>query len=381
MRSTSLKATLTTATLVSAGVLLTAGSSPAATVDVYLRAESSTKTLPGGATVPMWGFVCASGSNPNCVPSTSGAPRINAAAGDDLTIHLTNTLPTPVSIVIPGQAGGGDPTWTMDAQSPPRRRVHSLTSETAAGTTATPGGPEMYTWTSLRPGTYLFHSGTQPSIQVPMGLYGALVVGGAGGTCSSGQSAYPDPPSGVNRSCHDAAALVVFGELDPVQNQRVADAVAAHVSLTNQCVKLADWIASPPPGTIGYPCTVNYNPTYFLVNGAPYDKAAPPPPVPAGAPSNRLLLRLVNAGLRSHAPVVVSLDTALIAEDGNPYPGLPQAQVCHTKVPVDVRRHCRCRLRGPLYDSLSEGDDGIPSAQAVEGCECDPELFLRNSSG
>ncbi len=28
----------------------------------------------------------------------------------------------------------------------------------------------------LRPGTYLIHSGTQPSIQQPMGLYGVLVV-------------------------------------------------------------------------------------------------------------------------------------------------------------------------------------------------------------
>ena len=29
---------------------------------------------------------------------------------------------------------------------------------------------------NLRPGTYLIHSGTQPSIQHPMGLYGVLVV-------------------------------------------------------------------------------------------------------------------------------------------------------------------------------------------------------------
>jgi len=32
------------------------------------------------------------------------------------------------------------------------------------------------TWSGLRPGTYLFESGTHPSIQGPMGLYGILVV-------------------------------------------------------------------------------------------------------------------------------------------------------------------------------------------------------------
>ena len=45
----------------------------------------------------------------------------------------------------------------------------------------------------------------------------------------------------------------------------------------------------------------------------------------AGAPGNSVLLRFLNAGLRSHTPAIVGLDMGLVAEDGNPYPGLDQA--------------------------------------------------------
>ncbi len=50
-------------------------------------------------------------------------------------------------------------------------RVQSFGTEVPVGTTAT-----ALTWTGLKPGTYLLESGTHPSIQVPMGLYGIVVV-------------------------------------------------------------------------------------------------------------------------------------------------------------------------------------------------------------
>ena len=39
-----------------------------------------------------------------------------------------------------------------------------------------------------------------------------------------------------------------------------------------------------------------------------------------------MLLRFLNAGLRSHTPSIVGLEIGLIAEDGNPYPGLIRQQ-------------------------------------------------------
>jgi len=59
--------------------------------------------------------------------------------------------------------------------------VQSFSTEVAAGTVAT-----SLTWTTPRPGTYLLESGTHPSIQGPMGLYGMVVV-----TDATTGTAYP----------------------------------------------------------------------------------------------------------------------------------------------------------------------------------------------
>ncbi len=108
-----------------------------------------------------------------------------------------------------------------------------------------------YTWASLNAGTYLYQSGTFPSIEVPMGLYGALVVADAR----------------WSRTRHyghavDAEAVLLLSEIDPMQNNRVA-AAATGLPGTD-CVPLADYEQFM---TAGYPCTVDYSPTYFLVNG------------------------------------------------------------------------------------------------------------------
>ena len=32
----------------------------------------------------------------------------------------------------------------------------------------------IYSWTNMKPGTYLYQSGTHPQVQVQMGLYGGV---------------------------------------------------------------------------------------------------------------------------------------------------------------------------------------------------------------
>src|SRR4029077_4821587 len=132
-----------------------------------------------------------------------------------LTINLTNNLSflngntVPTSLVIVGQLGGGlgnlaprttppspdhpnahQTTWpvadpgtkgTPPAQGP---RVQSFSTEVPAGATT------ALTWAALRPGTYLIESGTHPSIQSPMGLYGILAVTPAPSAGALG-TAYP----------------------------------------------------------------------------------------------------------------------------------------------------------------------------------------------
>jgi len=296
MRSTFLNNTLKTIAL--ASVLLAAGISHAA--DVYLQTQTYFKTLPGLVDpVPMWGFICdpdyttgLGGTNPNCVESTTASPQpqISVAAGDSLTIYVDNELLTPVSVVIPGQTSAGDPTWTNDANSG-RRRVQSFTQEVAGG------GSSSYSWTAMRAGTYLYQSGTHPSIQVPMGLFGALVVTPptTGIPCAEPLQA----GDVFANSCFDTEAVLLFSEVDPWLNTSIAAAAS-----------FAE-----------YPSTVEYRPTYLLVNG---ELSATLPT--ADNTGNNVLLRFLNAGLRSHTPSIVGLDMGLLAEDGNPYPGLVKLQ-------------------------------------------------------
>jgi len=307
MRSnTVLNAIVKTAAL--AGMLLASGVSHAADVNVYLQTQSYLKDLFGTIEttddVRMWGFTrCTDDTFTSCdLPAAnSTGPQIDAEPGDTLTIYLSNTLPTPVSIIVPGQTGGGAGTPVMDGT-----RVQSFTHETAATT-----GTNTYTFTSVRPGTYLYQSGTHPSIQVPMGLYGALVVGPvASADCAIGQAAAYMELAGNSVSCYDDEAVMLFSEVDPAQNAAV-DAANGNFGL--------------------YPSTVNYNPSYLLVNGELSASLAgigddTTPDDGTDAVASTVLLRLLNAGSRTHTPAIVGSNMALIAEDGNLYPGLPLQQ-------------------------------------------------------
>jgi len=78
-----------------------------------------------------------------------------------------------------------------------------------------------------------------------------------------------------------------------------------------------------------YPAAVNYTPTYFLINGKWFDQTAPLNSafaIPETALSGNVLLRLLNAGLRTHTPVVAGQAVTLLAEDGNVLPGKSRDQ-------------------------------------------------------
>src|SRR5882724_50564 len=219
MRFNYLKTSLKTAVLATTVLLLGVG---LAVGQVGLTAAPTTLITPDGATVPMWGYTCgtaAAGAVGTCAklnPTATGwSPVvITVPTGSPLTINLTNSLTfangntVPTSLVIVGQLGGGlgttatttaspdhtnaqPVTWPIagdapgaglsGAGTPPTQgpRVQSFSTEVAAGATAV-----SLTWTAPRPGTYLLESGTHPSIQGPMGLYGIVVV-----TCAPGSTA------------------------------------------------------------------------------------------------------------------------------------------------------------------------------------------------
>jgi len=350
-----------------AAMLLLAGGTALAQ-SVNLTAQAANAALPDGQLVPMWGFACGAAVVPangaTCAAANTGAgagwsPVVITVPQGPLTINLTNNLPVPTSLVIDGQLGGGlgDPaqatrtaspmhpvqtgtTWPVAGGSaqftpPPQgSRVQSFATEVAKGT------QKSLTWSNLKPGTYLIESGTHPSIQGPMGLYGMLVVTAAP-SAANGTQAYP----GVG---YDADARILLSEIDPVQNAAVASAVVnPHFSETAVWSGQPNGCGDPKSATFGtcYPPAVNYDPRYYLVNGVAFDRTKPAtskvavslPPLPATAPAGtiqQVLVRFVNAGLRAHVPSIVGAQTgttkasgfALIAEDGNVLPGIPKVQ-------------------------------------------------------
>jgi FtsP/CotA-like multicopper oxidase with cupredoxin domain len=327
---------------------------------INLTAGPAPLTLPDGNVVPMWGYSCGaavSGSTATCVKSNPGAPGwspvvITVPTGQSLTINLTNNLPNPVptSLVIVGQLGGGLGTAATSQPSPSHSNAQGATTWPIAGTGATGTPPAQVdrvqsfstevahsattalTWTTPRAGTYLLESGTHPSIQGPMGLYGMLVVTNRAATAIAPNTAYP----GVTYS---ADVPLLLSEIDPIQNAAVDKAVN-----TSGFLETAVW--SGKTGDCGdasvhscYPPAVNYTPLYYLFNGVAFDKTHAsaslfPAFVPTTATTGKVLVRLVNAGLRMHVPAIVGTLTgtpavpgmSLIAEDGNPLPGVPRVQ-------------------------------------------------------
>ena len=75
-------------------------------------------------------------------------------------------------------------------------RVTSLTRRRGHGAT------EPYTWNNLKPGTFIYHSGSNLAKQVHMGLYGAMTADAATG------EAYP----GV---AYDNEVVLFYSEIDP----------------------------------------------------------------------------------------------------------------------------------------------------------------------
>src|SRR4029077_14010528 len=179
-------------------------------------------------------------------------------------------------------------------------------------------------------GTYLIESGSYPSIQGPMGLYGVLVVTaaptGAGTATFAPGIAYPSPAGAVTTTGvpYDADAVLLMSEIDAVQNQ-AADTAVVTTGFSPTTTWTPACSPSGPAATANtcYPPAVDFTPTYYLINGHSFDRTNPAlsaVSVGSNYSNGNVLLRFVNAGLRMHMPSVVGLQMALIADDAHLQP-------------------------------------------------------------
>ncbi len=290
---------------------LSAVAGSAGAVDYYLAAKAFIKTMPDGSTVPMWGYVEDTGdgvnahcygitgagsrtARNNCVATlsapTAPGPRLEVPIGQTaLRVFLTNGLPEPTSIVIPGQelpysAANNGPTWndnTLGSRGADfTKRVRSYGREAISA-----GGRRAYIWTNSRqnpisrPGTFIYHSGTHPQKQVYMGLYGAVTKDSGVG------EAYPGVP-------YDSEAILFYSELDPDLNTAVN------------------------AGTLT--TSIDYHAKWFLVNGEPYVDGVTAD-IAAAAAGSKTLLRYLSSAGETHVPTLQGLYQTIHAEDGIPY--------------------------------------------------------------
>jgi len=218
-------------------------------------------------------------------------PTLIVKAGDTVTVTLTNSLPAAagnVSIVFPGHAlsstAGGVP--------------GVLTQE------AVPGGSVTYTFTAGAPGTYHYHSGTRPDLQVEMGLYGAIVVRPSTYAAADPTTwrAYDHPDTGYDREY-----LFLLSEID-IDVHRAAEMQATGAGPID--------VGNGP-----------FAPEYWMINGrtAPDTMAAagtsllPTQPynaIPRMHPGERLLLRVVGAGRDMHPFHTHGNHVQVLARDG-----------------------------------------------------------------
>lgn len=267
---------------------------------IYLRADKvpGGKVLPGGKVVEMWGFALENQNFNAGTAARSPGPILDlppGASGNQLIIVLTNNLTVPVSVVIPNQngyvRGASEGVKFTDGQG--RQRAQSFVKETLPGQTGT------YQWNNVTPGTYLYYSGSHASLQVQMGLHGALT------RRASGNEAYAG-----NQHRFDTESLLLFSEIDTT----VHDAVAIG---NYRDSRVSDW--TPKDGSAPIiNSTIHSVPNYFLINGSPFTPGSAP--VFVGYAGQRNLLRLLNASVNSHVPVINGWSQRVFAEDGRVYP-------------------------------------------------------------
>lgn len=266
--------------LLASTLLVALAAGQARAIDVTLYAGTYVKEMPDGRQVTMWGYGTTLGNYSSPGPAIEVPPDQT-----QLRIRLINRLPEPTSIVIPGLRASGMAPVMADVYGDGKPRAISFDRLTA------PNTARWYTFNNVRPGTYLYMSGTHSAVQVQMGLHGAASKDAAANQVYAGVA-------------YDSELVLLLSTIDP---------------------DLHDAVANGTYGTAAMSSTIGYAPKYFLINGEPYTPDSQPPVI--GNAGGKALIRLLNAGYDLQAPSLLGGYASVVGMDANP---LPHAQKCFT---------------------------------------------------
>lgn len=293
-----------------------------------LTASADYISQPDGSMIYSWGYGCttapagflpvaAAGSQgpaPNCPLMQLPGPTLIVTEGDTVTVNLTNNLPLAAgnaSIVFPGFKVTASPVVT----TPTGPKAGLLTTE------APNGGVVSYTFVAGKPGTYAYYSGTQPELQIEMGLFGAIVVlpntvpnkPGTATACQKGSYSLAASAYDNGETCYDREYLFQFSEID----SRIHDQALAQVNActTAPCPQIN--VTMEP-----------YRPNFYLINGrsmpdlmdTSYSAHYPHQPYngnPHLHPGEQLLMRVIGQGRWQHPFHFHGNHARVLARDGN----------------------------------------------------------------
>jgi FtsP/CotA-like multicopper oxidase with cupredoxin domain len=217
-----------------------------------LTAKDGYIQMPDGNAVFMWSY------SYNNTGFQHPGPVLCVTEGETVNITLANALPVATSIQFPGldsvKANGALAAPQFDTNG----ELVSLTND------AQPGQQMTYTFKASKPGTFLYQSGTDPHLQVQMGLFGTIIVRPVQGSDPGNpQAAYAydylsapntftaEPDSIYNK---DKEYVLMLSEIDP----------DLHVQVEQGFVNDSSQIQNP------------YKAHYFLINGRAFpDTVAP----------------------------------------------------------------------------------------------------------
>jgi hypothetical protein len=148
----------------SQGMECTSGTTVGTDVTFNLTASDGYTSEPDGNAIYDWGYGAAG------TGFQLPGPVLCVYQGETVHVTLTNNLPVNTSIQFPGQTGVTVGTTEVGPVADGSGNLVSLVPEAAPTTSIT------YNFTAGSAGTYLYESGSDPQLQVQMGLFGALVV-------------------------------------------------------------------------------------------------------------------------------------------------------------------------------------------------------------
>ena len=285
-------------------------------------------SLPDGNVVYMYGYKLVG------TPFQHPSPNLCVNQGDTVTIRLTNTLPRAVSMMFPGQ----NDVLADGVPATPQFSGSDLTSLTQG---ADIGGTVTYTFVADHPGTFLYESGTDPDVQVRMGLFGALIVRPAMGADYAYNRAddrftVPDAQPESTGASNTEEFMVLLSEIDPYLNQAIErkdNGLSSNFNFDNYRPRY--WLVNGR----GFPDSIADNGASWLPN-QPYGALAQvresdAPDLDIGHPYGGLA-RYLNVGTETFPFHPHGNNGKVIGRDGNPLESDSNQDLSYEKYAIDI---------------------------------------------